>query len=339
MASGFRTRSSLGVAAIAAALGGAIFGFAAPAAQGAHTVLTTGVVDVTTTLGYEDGEAAGTGMVLTASGEILTNNHVVRGATDMRVIDPSTGRSYLATVVGYSVSNDVAILQLKGTVHLRTVTLGNSALVKVGQSVTAVGNAGGVGGTPASATGKVSGIGRSITASDGSTSEQLVGLIQTDAALQPGDSGGPLLNAAGRVIGMDTAASASFAFQSSSRGFAIPINQALALAKQIEAGTASATVHIGSTPFLGVSVTAATPGSGPSGAVVVGVVPGSPADLAGIVVGDTINAINGQPVASYDTLGTMLLVYNAGATVTLQWIDTTGATQSAAVQTTAGPPQ
>jgi S1-C subfamily serine protease len=338
MASGFRTRSSLAVAAIAAALGGAIFAFAAPAAQGAHTALTTGVVDVTTTLGYENGEAAGTGMVLTASGEILTNNHVVRGATDMRVIDPSTGHSYLATVVGYSVSNDVAVLQLTGASHLHTVALGNSALAKVGQPVTAVGNAGGVGGTPASATGKVSGIGRSITASDGSTSEQLVGLIQTDAALQPGDSGGPLLNAAGRVIGMDTAASASFAFQSSSRGFAIPINRALALAKQIEAGTASATVHIGSTPFLGVSVTAAT-GAGPAGAVVIGVVPGSPADLAGIVVGDTINAVDGQPVASYDTLGTMLLVYNAGATVTLQWIDTTGATQSAAVQTTAGPPQ
>jgi S1-C subfamily serine protease len=331
-----RIGSRLWVAVGAAAFAAVAVGFTPHPAAAA---LGTGVVDVTTTLGLQNGAAAGTGMVLTASGEILTNNHVIRGATDMRVIDPSTGRSYKATVVGYSVTSDVAVLQVNGTVHLHPIARGNSSNVKVGQLVTAVGNAGGKGGKPATAKGKVTGVGRSIVASDGEgISEQLVGLIQINAALQPGDSGGPLVNAAGRVIGMDTAASVDFEFQSSHEGYAIPINRALTLAKQIVAGRASTTVHIGTTPFLGVSVAAATD-TGPAGALVASVVSGSPAEQAGIVAGDTITAIDGQPVTSYDALASLLLQYNAGATVTVQWLDGTGATQSANVVTAAGPPQ
>jgi S1-C subfamily serine protease len=323
------------VAAVVAAIG---IGFAPHPAAAA---LSTGVVDVTTTLGYQNGSAAGTGMVLTQSGEILTNNHVIRGATDLRVIDPSTGRSYTATVVGYSVTRDIAVLQLNGAAHLHTVALGNSATVKVGQKVTAVGNAQGRGGKPASAAGKVTAVKRSIVASDESgLSEQLTGLIQIDAALQPGDSGGPLLNKAGRVIGMDTAASATFAFQSSHEGYAIPINQALALAKQIVAGQASLVVHIGATPFLGVSVSTANSSQGTAtGALVQSVVPGSPAEQAGLVEGDTITTLDGQPIVTYDQLSQLLLQHAAGDTVTLQWIDGTGATQTAAVTTASGPPQ
>jgi S1-C subfamily serine protease len=318
-------------AAVVAAVG---IGFAPHPAAAA---LSTGVVDVTTTLGYQNGSAAGTGIVLTSTGEILTNNHVIRGATDLRVIDPSTGRSYAATVVGYSVTRDIAVLQLTGASHLHTVTLGNSATVKVGQKVTAVGNAQGRGGKPASATGKVTAIKRSIVASDGNgLSEQLTGLIQIDAALQPGDSGGPLLNKAGRVIGMDTAASATFAFQSSHEGYAIPINQALVLAKQIVTGQASLVVHIGSTPFLGVSV---SPAASSQGALIQSVVPGSPAEQAGLVAGDTITTLDGQAIATYDQLSSLLLQHAAGDTVTLQWIDGTGATQTADVTTASGPPQ
>jgi S1-C subfamily serine protease len=318
-------------AAVVAAVGIAFVPHPAAAA------LSTGVVDVTTTLGYQNSSAAGTGIVLTSTGEILTNNHVIRGATDLRVIDPSTGRSYAATVVGYSVMRDIAVLQLKGASHLHTVTLGNSATVKVGQKVTAVGNAQGRGGKPASATGKVTAIKRSIVASDGNgLSEQLTGLIQIDAALQPGDSGGPLLNKAGRVIGMDTAASATFAFQSSHEGYAIPINQALVLAKQIVTGQASLVVHIGSTPFLGVSI---SPAGTTQGALVQSVVPGSPAEQAGLVAGDTITTLDGQAIATYDQLSSLLLQHAAGDTVTLQWIDGTGATQTADVTTASGPPQ
>jgi S1-C subfamily serine protease len=326
------TRIRLALAALAAVT----FGLAARTAPAAS--LSTGVVDVSTNLAYQNGSAAGTGMVLTASGEILTNNHVIRGATTIRVTDPSTGRSYAASVVGYSVSSDVAVLQLSGASHLHPIVRGNSSNVKVGQRVTAVGNAGGVGGKPTSSTGKVTGIGRTIVASDGAgLSEQLVGLIRTNAPLQPGDSGGPLLNASGRVIGMDTAASVGFRLQSASQSFAIPINRALVLAKQIEAGAASASVHIGATPFLGVSVGPAGPGL--VGALVAQVVPGSPADQAGIVAGDTITALDGQPVATYDALGPMLLQHAAGDTVTIDWIDQTGAAQTASVQTAAGPPQ
>jgi S1-C subfamily serine protease len=322
-------------AAVVAAVG---IGFAPHPAAAA---LSTGVVDVTTTLGYQNSSAAGTGIVLTSTGEILTNNHVIRGATDLRVIDPSTGRSYAATVVGYSVTRDIAVLQLTGASHLHTVTLGNSATVKVGQKVTAVGNAQGRGGKPASATGKVTAVKRSIVASDGNgLSEQLTGLIQIDAALQPGDSGGPLLNKAGRVIGMDTAASATFAFQSSHEGYAIPINQALTLAKQIVTGQASLVVHIGSTPFLGVSVSPAASSQGAAaGALIQSVVPGSPAEQAGLVAGDTITALDGQAIATYDQLSSLLLQHAAGDTVTLQWIDGTGATQTADVTTASGPPQ
>jgi S1-C subfamily serine protease len=323
-------------AAVAAALAAAAHSHAAGATK---PVLGTGVVDVTTNLGYQNASAAGTGILLTAAGEILTNNHVIRGATTIRVIDPSTGRSYGATVVGYSVTNDVAVLQLTGASHLRTVTLG-AAAVKTGQRVTAVGNAGGANGKPIAASGKVTGLGQTIVASDeNGISEQLVSLIRIDAALQPGDSGGPLLNASGRVIGMDTAASVGFEFQSTHQGYAIPIGRALATARQITAGRASATIHIGSTPFLGLSFAATSADQATNGLVVADVVSGSPADQAGIVAGDTLTAIDGQPVASYATLSSLLLLHNAGDTVTVAWLDQSGTAQTASVQTAVGPPQ
>jgi S1-C subfamily serine protease len=299
--------------------------------------LTTGVLDVETNLAFDQGEAAGTGMALTANGEILTNNHVIRGASTVTVVDPSTGKRYSATVLGYSVTNDVAVLQVKGSPHLKTVTVGNSSTVKVGQRVTAVGNAGGVGGTPSHAAGRVTAVGTSITATDESgLSEQLVGLIRTNAHLQPGDSGGPLFNATGKVVGMDTAASQGFEFQNNAQGFAIPINRALTIAKQIYTGRASETVHIGSTPFLGVSVSTQ---ESDGGALIQSVVSGSPADQAGLVAGDTITSVDGTSVTTYAQLSSALLLHNAGDAVTLQWVDQTGATQTASITTATGPPQ
>jgi S1-C subfamily serine protease len=147
------------------------------------------------------------------------------------------------------------------------------------------------------------------------------------------------LNTAGRVIGMDTAASVSFEFRSTHQGYAIPIGRALAIAKQITMGHASATIHIGSTPFLGLSLASTSVAQGASGLVVTNVVSGSPADQAGIVAGDTLTAIDGQPVASYATLSSLLLQHNAGDTVTVEWLDQTGMAQTATVQTAVGPPQ
>ena len=174
------------------------------------------LVDVVSTIDYGEGEAAGTGIVLTSSGEVLTNNHVVDGATSIKVTDIGNGRTYTATVVGYDVSSDIAVIKLKDASGLETATLGNSNDAAVGQSVVAIGNAGGVGGTPSAATGTVTALGQDITASDESSgsAEQLAGLIETDADVQPGDSGGPLVNMSGQIVGIDTAGSSTFQFQS-----------------------------------------------------------------------------------------------------------------------------
>ncbi len=267
------------------------------ATTSANTVLSTsqitskvspGLVDVVSTLGDENGEAAGTGMVLTSTGEVLTNNHVIDGATSISVTDIGNGRTYKASVVGYDKTQDVAVLQLQNASGLTTVGLGNSATVSSGQSVVAMGNAEGKGGQPSVVTGSVTALNQSITASDDGSgnSEQLTGMIETNAPIEPGDSGGPLVNSAGQVVGMDTAASTSSetpsaqaaspgqenqgqsgqgqSGQSQSSGtqaFAIPINEAVSIAAQIAGGKSSTTVHLGSTAFLGVEVSSSTSGS------------------------------------------------------------------------------
>jgi S1-C subfamily serine protease len=337
----FTSISRVALAALLAAAAAALAPGLAHAATTPKSVkpasLNTGVFDVETNLAFDQGAAAGTGIALTSTGEILTNNHVIRGAQTVTVVDPSTGKRYPGTVVGYSVTSDIAVIQIKAK-NLKTVALGNSSTVKVGQKVTAVGNAGGVGGTPSHAPGSVTATSATITASDESgLSEQLVGLIKTNANLQPGDSGGPLLNAAGKVVGIDTAASQGFAFQNGTEGYAIPINRAVTLAKQIVAGKASLTVHIGSTPLLGVSVS--TQPQETPGALVQSTVTGYPADQAGIVAGDTITQLDGKPVNTYADLSSLLLLHNAGDVVSVTWVDLNGVTQTANVTTVSGPPQ
>ena len=262
-----------------------------------------GLVDINTTLGGPlGGQAAGTGMVVTSSGEVLTNNHVISEATRITATDIGNGRTYTARVVGYDTSKDVAVLALQDASSLATVSFGDSHTVKVGQSVITIGNAGGVGGTPSAAGGSVVALGQAITAQDDSaqTFERLTDLIELDGQLQPGDSGGPLVNSGARVVGMDTAASSSFSFQSSTgQGFAIPIDTALAIARQIVAGKGSDTIHIGATALIGVDIEASAANgvgnvgnSGGRGVFVSGVVSGEPAAAAGIIGGDTIVALD-----------------------------------------------
>jgi S1-C subfamily serine protease len=319
-----------------------------------------GVVDINTQLGYQQAAAAGTGMVLTSSGEVLTNNHVVDGATSITATVVGTGRTYTAKVVGTDPTDDVAVLQLQGASGLKTIHAGDSSKVAQGDSVVAIGNAGGAGGTPSAVTGTVQAVNQSITAGDqnGGNAEQLSGLIQMDAPIQPGDSGGPLANTAGQVIGMDTAAGGSGPVQSGATdGFAIPINQALSIAHQIETGKASGNVQIGARGFLGVEVQSSansqagknfgglggfgdfgTPNtSGGSGAVVAGVVPGSPAAKAGLQQGDTITSVDGQSVDSPQTLTTRLQNHRPGDKVTIGWTDQSGQSQTATVTLTTGP--
>ena len=157
--------------------------------------------------------------------------------------DIGNGHTYTAKVVGYDQTKDIAVLQLQGASGLKTVNLGDSSTAAVGQKVVALGNAEGKGGTPSVATGKITGLNASITASDegSGTSEQLTGLINDNAPIQPGDSGGPLVNTSGQVIGIDTAASTvrlpdPAGADHQTQAFAIPINEALSIASQIEAG-------------------------------------------------------------------------------------------------------
>jgi S1-C subfamily serine protease len=226
------------------------------------------LVDVVSTDGYQQATSEGTGIVLTSTGEILTNNHVIEGATSIKVTDIGNGKTYTATVVGYDATHDVAVLQLQGASGLTTASLGDSSSVQTGEKVTALGNAEGKGGTPSVATGTVTAVNQSITASDelSGVNEQLTGLIETNAPIQPGDSGGPLVNSYGQVIGMDTAASSSYQLQGQSstatEAFSIPINEATSIAQQIENGTTTSDIHIGATAFLGLEIGSSSSSNG-----------------------------------------------------------------------------
>jgi S1-C subfamily serine protease len=349
----FRTPMALAATALVFGLG-SFFAVKASGIAAGNTVLTTsqiaaqtdpGLVDVVTTLGLQGGEAAGTGQVLTSSGLVLTNNHVIDGATSIRVTDIGNGQTYPAKVVGYDQTKDIAVIQLQGASGLQTVNMGNSSTAAVGQKVVALGNAGGKGGTPSVAVGHITGLGASITASDASsgTSEHLTGLIHHDAPIQPGDSGGPLVNTAGQVVGIDTAASSGFQFQSGqTQAFAIPIDEALALASKIEAGDSSSTVHIGATGLLGVGVMSASNAAASgvqagSGAAVAQVIQGTPAARAGLTAGDVITSAGGDRVSSPSALQAALEQHHPGDSVTIGWTDQAGQAHSATVTLANGP--
>ena len=214
------------------------------------------LVDLNVVLGDQSAEGAATGIVLSSSGLVLTNNHVVEGATQIKATDLGNGRTYGASVVGYDASR-TSPHQAPGAAGLTAAHLGDQRSA-VGQGVAGIGNAGGLGGVPTIARGTVVALGQQITASDAldGTSEQLSGLIETNADIQPGDSGGPLVDRAGRVLALDTAASSGFSFGSAQQhaGLAIPIDTAVSLVHKIENGQASAAIHIGPTAFLGVQL-------------------------------------------------------------------------------------
>ena len=307
-----------------------------------------GLVDINTIISAESVEGAGTGMVLTSTGEILTNNHVIEDANKISVTDIGNGKTYDANVVGYDRTQDVAVIQLVGASGLVTVTAASSSASE-GDGVVAIGNAEGTGGTPSYAPGTVVATDQSITASDevDGSSEQLSGLIESDCNIVAGDSGGPLVNTSGKVVGMDTAASSGFQFETSgTQGYSIPINTALGIARQIVAGTASSTVHIGPTAFLGVGVrdnSSSSPFGGGSGngtgAEIVQVVAGEPAASAGLTVGDVITSLGGHSVTSANDLTDVMSTEQPGATVTVVFVNTSGQNQSVQVTLASGPPQ
>jgi len=325
---------------------------------------------INTQLSYEGEAAAGTGMILTKNGEVLTNNHVIEGATSISVEVVSTGKTYTAKVVGDDPTDDVAVLQLQNASGLATAKTDASAAVKTSDKVTGVGNAEG-GEKLLAAAGTVTALNQSITteAEDTVASESLHGLIETDAGIEPGDSGGPLYNASGKIIGMDTAAASG----GPADGYAIPISSALSIAKQIESGKASSNIELGYPAFLGVelatdegsgSSTGAGDGSGGdgsgygsgaqsqfgegadggygsgssvAGAEIAGVTANGPAAAAGLVAGDTITAIDGTAVSSTTALQTAIKGHQPGDKVTVTWTDTSGQSHTATVTLTTGP--
>jgi S1-C subfamily serine protease len=312
------------------------------------------IVDVTSTLASQGSEAAGSGMVLTASGEILTNNHVIENATSIVVKISSGSQTFPAKVVGTDVVHDVAVLQAQGPSGLPVLPLGNSAQVSVGDSVIAIGNALNRPGPPAVTEGSITGVARSITVqNDVGVAEQLSDLFETTAQLEPGNSGGPLFDATGRVIGMNTAATTgSNPNFGSNDGFAIPINDAIGIVHQIEHAPGTRTVNPGTSGLLGVAVQfngsagdgehapagrASSGAQGRAGALVVQVQAGSPAENAGLVSGDDIVSVDGQTITSSATFTQTIAAKNAGDTVQISWIDQQGNHHSVAIQLASRP--
>jgi S1-C subfamily serine protease len=337
-----------------------------------------GLVIINTTLQYNSEQAAATGMVINSDGLVLTNNHVIEDST---VITARTanGHQYQAKVVGYDVTGDIALIQLQGASGLRTVPIGDSATLKTGDSVVALGNAQGQNAI-VPVTGQVTALNQTITAGDqgGSISQEtLHNMIQTNANIVSGDSGGPLASAAGQVIGMDTAGNdGGFAVQQDSSGYAIPIDNALAVARQIAQGQASSTVTIGYPPFMGIYIgqgsnsdpqaqaeqqnggngfggngnqncytsdrnlaPPSTIANVNSGTLILGTICSGPAMAAGMTAGSVITAVNGQAIGSPDSLTGTVSKFRPGTTINVTWVSPSGKRSTSSIKLTAGPPQ
>ena len=295
---------------------------------------------------------AATGIVLTSDGLVLTNNHVIDGATGIEAVDIGNGKTYQVTVLGYARSCDIALVRLEDADGLQTARIGDSSKVRVGQAVVAIGNSGGRGGTPKAAGGTVVALDQDVIAGNVTTgeTERLRGLIQTDANIRQGDSGGPLVNASGEVIGVITVGSSSRASDSvHGGGYAVPIDTAMKIVEQIRRQQPSDTVHIGPTAFLGVRLSGSTSdGSGGgvpggrerpagSGAVIAGVLPGSPADKAGLSTGDVVVSLDGQTVDSGRSLSRLVAAHKPGDRVEIVWLDGSGFQRSSIVELIEGP--
>jgi S1-C subfamily serine protease len=307
------------------------------------------------------GEAAGTGIIISSSGLAITNNHVIASSTDLQAELNGDGAYHPVKVLGYDIEHDVALVQIEDVSDLTAASLGDSSSVQTGDAIVALGNAGGKGGDPTVVSGSVTATGQQITASDqdGSNAETLRNLVQIDANIQPGDSGGPLVDANGDVIGMNAAAASGnggFGFdgQAANEGYAIPIEDALAIAKQIQSGEGGDTIHVGAhAAIMGVSVTDDGTSNGygdpyggngdfggpadqgsqtGNGAYVEDVQPGSGADEAGIAQGSTIVAVDGNSVTSASQLTHLMVPYQPGDEVKVEWADSSGQSHTATIE-------
>ena len=291
-----------------------------------------GLVTILTDLYYDDSsQAAGTGSILTADGEVLTNNHVIEGSTKIEVTVESTGETYDAIVLGTDKTNDVALLQLTDAHGLDIVDLSFDD-VAVGDDVSSIGNAEGTGNLVV-ASGTVTGVDQALSISDdyGGQYEKLTGLIEVDADVVSGDSGGPLVDDEGDVIGMVTAASSG---SDAIFGYAITIAFAMDVVDQIESGEETGTVNIGPTAFMGVTL---DQDQGPTGVLLDGTIADTPADKAGLGAGDLITALDGTPVNTIDDLKAMVRAHEPGDVVSVTYTDAGGTEHVVELTLTEGP--
>ena len=292
------------------------------------------VVRIDTRVDYQGVIGLGTGIVLDPGGQVLTNFHVVQGAD--QITGTVGGRSYPATLVGYDRGRDVAVIQLLGAAGLPPAAIGDANVLVPGEPVVALGNAMGTDGPLTREVGTVTGFGRTVNAEDTltGTSDELTGLLEFAAPVRAGDSGGPVVNSAGQVVGVTTAASVNFRMGPGGKGFAIPINDAMSVAGQIRAGVRSDTVHIGPPVLLGVGVRTA-PRDQP-GVLIQEVMVGGPAERAGLIAGDILVALDGVTLDSTNTLTSVLDRHYPGDVLDLTWVDRSGAARTGTALLTPG---
>lgn len=289
------------------------------------------LVDIITVVG--SGQAAGTGQIISSNGEILTNNHVVDRSTSIQVNIAGQTKTYPAQVIGVDQSADIAVIQVDGVSGWPTVSFASSSSVRVGDPIVALGNALGQGGTPDVSQGAITALDQTITASEsGSKSEQLNGMLQSDASIYPGDSGGPLVNSSGQVVGMITAGDVQgFRSSASTVNYAIPSDTILSVVNTIRSGQANTNIIYGQTGYIGVSVQnidasvqARLNLNVSSGALVVGVQTGSVAGSAGITRYSVITSVAGSAITNIDDLGNSLLAHKPGERVSINWVNQSG---------------
>ncbi|MEW5810709.1 MAG: trypsin-like peptidase domain-containing protein [Actinomycetota bacterium] len=292
------------------------------------------VVRIDTQVDYQGIIGAGTGFVIDPGGQVLTNFHVVQGAD--RITGTVNGRAYPATLVGYDRKRDVAVIQLQGAGGLPAARIGDSNVLVPGEPVVALGNASGTQSPLTREVGTFTAFGQTVNAEDTLTgsSDEITGLIEFAAPVRAGDSGGPVINGTGEVVGITTAASVNFRMGPGGKGFAIPINDAMSIANQIRAGQASDSVHIGPPVLLGVGIRAADRGG--NGVVIQEVLRGGPAAQAGLADGDLLVAVDGVTLDSSKSLPAVLDRHYAGDVVELTWIDRSGATRTGKAVLTPG---